>query len=51
MFEKQRIMQIGVVDSNMYRILENKDQSGFSDANIQMKFLQKFDKKDYFYNN
>mmetsp|Transcript_43757 Transcript_43757/g.58040 ORF Transcript_43757/g.58040 Transcript_43757/m.58040 type:complete len:95 (+) Transcript_43757:2080-2364(+) len=48
-FENQRIMQLGVVDDNGHRLLENSDQTGLSDANLVMSFKQKLVVEDYFF--
>ena len=44
-------MQLNVVDSNGFRILEEKDKNSFGDAIIQTTYKQKMDVENYFFRN
>ena len=48
-FENQRILQMGVVDDKGNRLLEDNDQTGLSDANLQITFKQSLKVEDYFF--
>ena len=49
-FENQRVVQMGVLDSEGNHLLEDGNQTGFQGANLVMTYDQRFSKEDYFFN-